>query len=163
MDLNIRKEEFGHAYVHAVAAAAGYSMMRTLVDDDSIDLQLVSKRESEYVRSPRLEIQLKSTSQDLFNNGYLHFPLKLKNYNDLRSVKLLVPRLLVCIVLPADDPDSWLLHSEEKLIMMKCGYWMDLKGYPPQDNTSSITVRIPQTQLLNTIALTNLMEGIRKE
>lgn len=57
MDINKRKEEFGIAYVQAIASVAGYSISRPLVDDDSIDIQFLSNSSNAYTRSPRLEAQ----------------------------------------------------------------------------------------------------------
>ena len=131
MDINKRKEEFSFAYVQAIASVAGYSTSRPPVDDDSIDIQFLSSSRNAYVRSPRLEAQLKCTSQDLTKDGNIHLPLKIKNYNDLADPRVLVPRVLICILLPEDDPSSWLNHSEESLSMMKCGYWVSLRGLSP--------------------------------
>lgn len=160
MDINKRKEEFGIAYVQAIASVAGYSISRPPVDDDSIDIQFLSNSSNAYIRSPRLEAQLKCTAQDLILDGNIHFPLKVKNYNDLRDPKVLVPRLLICVLLPSDDPSSWLNHSEESLSVLKCGYWESLKDLPAEENSHSITVQIPKNQIFNVESLKGLMENI---
>src|SRR5579872_6244092 len=112
MDLSKRKEEFSYAYVHAIASVAGYGTSRPVVDDDSIDIQFLSSSKNNYTRSPRLEAQLKASAQDLVKDEYIHYPLEIKNYNDLRDSNVLVPRLLICVLLSADSPLSWLNHSE---------------------------------------------------
>lgn len=160
MDINKRKEEFGIAYVQAIASVAGYSILRPFVDDDSIDIQFLSNSSNSYTRSPRLEAQLKCTAQDMTLDGNIHFPLKIKNYNDLRDPKVLVPRVLICVLLPGEDPFSWLNHSEESLSVMKCGYWEILTGYPPKENSHSVTVQIPKTQTFNVYSLKDLMENV---
>ncbi len=160
MDINKRKEEFSVAYVQAIASVAGYSVSRPLVDDDSIDVQFLSNSSNTYVRSPRLEAQLKCTAQDVIQNGNIHFPLTIKNYNDLRDPKVLIPRVLICVLVPADDPTSWLNHSEECLSVMKCGYWMSLKGALPKENSHSVTVQIPKHQIFNVPSLQELMENV---
>jgi hypothetical protein len=142
MDLSKRKEEFSYAYAHAIASVAGYGTSRPLVDNDSIDIQFLSNTKNKYVRSPRIEAQLKATAQDLIRGEYIHYPLEIKNYNDLRDSNVVVPRILICILLLEDSPASWLNHTEEMLSMMKCGYWMSLKGYPPTENTHSVTIEI---------------------
>jgi hypothetical protein len=91
MDINKRKEEFGIAYVQAIASVAGYSISRPLVDNDSIDLQFLSNSSNAYTRAPRLEVQLKCTAQDMISGDYINFPLKIKNYDDLRDPNVLVP------------------------------------------------------------------------
>lgn len=93
-------------------------------------------------------------------DGNIHFALKMKNYDDLRDPKVLVPRLLICVLLPSDDPSSWLEHSEENLSVMKCGYWESLKDLPPKENSHTVTVQIPKTQIFNVESLKALMENV---
>jgi hypothetical protein len=133
---------------------------RPLVDNDSIDLQFLSNSSNAYTRAPRLEAQLKCTAQDVISGDYINFPLKIKNYDDLREPNVLVPRVLICVLLAADDPLSWLIHSEEMLSVMKCGYWMSLKGYPAKENSHTVTVQLPKNQLFNVFSLTELMENV---
>ena len=163
MDLSKRKEEFSYAYVHAIASVAGYGTTRPVVDDDSIDIQFLSSSKNCYTRSPRLEAQLKATAQNLLRGDHIYYPLEIKNYNDLRDSNVLVPRLLICILLLEDSPSSWLNHSEEMMSLMKCGYWMSLKGYPPRENNHTVTVQIPKNQIFNVLALNDLMENVGKK
>jgi hypothetical protein len=84
-----KKKQFSVAYLHAVAAAAGYATYRPSVDEDSIDWGLAAK-DGGAVRSPRLELQLKCTERDDFDGVDLRFPLKVKNFNDLIPENVLV-------------------------------------------------------------------------
>jgi hypothetical protein len=87
--------------VHAIASVAGYSLLRPTVDDDSIDLQFLSNTSNAYTHSPRFEAQLKCTTQEvMLHDDNIHLPLKIKNYNDLRDPKVLVPRMLICLLFP---------------------------------------------------------------
>jgi len=152
VDDNDRKERFSLAYISAVAAHAGY-----LVDEppgpdkDSVDGVLMGDED----RRPRIEFQAKATSQDVLRGGYLAFRLSVKNYDDLRA-NLLWPRLLIVVVLPSDDTD-WLVHSEDELRMRRCGYWLSLAGQPATMNRRTVTVRIPQLQVLSSSQLRELM------
>jgi hypothetical protein len=160
MDISKRKEEFGFAYIQAVASVAGFSICRPHVDNDSIDVQFMSNFKNEWNRSPRIEAQLKCTAQDVILEEFIHFPLKIKNYNDLRDPNTFVPRILICVVLPEDDPLSWINHSEESLCMMKCGYWVSLLDCPPKENSQTVTIHIPRSQTFNVYALQNLMDNV---
>src|SRR5688500_11392259 len=109
MDLNTQKERFSDAYIHAVAAIAGCDVMKPPTDIDSIDWVLHAKGIiGARFRAPRIELQLKATSTDRVDDTYVRFPLKLKNYDDLRPENVLVPRILVVLVLPSDELSDWL-------------------------------------------------------
>jgi hypothetical protein len=159
VDLNQRKEQFSNAYVRAVASVAGFTLSKPEVDDDSIDLTLAQRGGGGTIRSPRVELQLKCTKRDIMRNGALHLPLKLKNYNDLRTTDLLVPRILVVLCVP-DELDSWIRHSEQDLLMRHCGYWTSLRGLPDVPNEGKITVELPQANQFTPAALTAIMERI---
>ena len=159
MDLNQRKEQFSNAYVRAVASVAGYTLAKPEVDDDSIDLMVAQRGGSGTVRAPRLDLQLKCTGQDIINNGSLHFPLKLKNYDDLRADNVLVPRILVVLCVP-DDLTDWLEHSEQQMLIRHCAYWVSLRGEAATANTTNITVQIPRLNLFHPTSLTAIMDRI---
>lgn len=79
MDEALRKEQLSMAYIRAVAACAGFQVVRPEVDDDSVDGIIMA----DFGRRPRLEIQAKATSQDMSSGDHIRFPLKVKNYNEL--------------------------------------------------------------------------------
>lgn len=117
MTENEQKQQLSFADVHAVAARAGFACDRPSVDDDSVDVVIVASglvNGKSLIRSPRVEIQLKATSQDILRHDHLAFSIPVKNYNDLR-VETLVPRALVVLHLPA-DPRDWLEQTEDELI-----------------------------------------------
>jgi hypothetical protein len=165
MTENEQKQQLSIAYVHAVAARAGYTCQPTLVDDDSVDVTLGAKgrvHQQSVMRSPRLEAQLKSTSQDCLKEEHLVYSLPVKNYNELREPTM-IPRLLIVLLLPP-DPAQWLQHSEECLVSRRCAYWLSLLGEPETTNSSEITVRLPRLNLFNVDTLRGLMErAARKE
>ena len=102
MDINLQKEQFSIAYVHAVCSAAGFSCTKPTVDDHSIDLDIKSSDRPYKM----LSVQLKATANsDYVKDGYIHYPLPIKNYNDLRGDDVTIPRYLVCLLLPSDDPN----------------------------------------------------------
>ena len=161
MDINIQKEEFSYAYIYAIVSAAGYSFQiaNRPLDIGGIDI-IISGEEQEYsLYPPRLEVQVKSTSTAVIDNEFIRYPLKLKNYNELRKSKTLVPKILVIILLP-DNPQEWVNQSEEELCLRRCGYWLSLKGQPETQNVESVTVYLPRQQLFTAEKLRNIMEQI---
>ena len=161
MDPKIQMEQFGCAYVHAVATVAGFHMSDPRIDVDSVDFTLGSSGVNGTERRPRIDIQLKCTSQDVVNGEALHFPLKMKNYNDLRDVAPIVPKILVLVHMPNLIVD-WITQSEQELALKKCGYWLSLRGMPESQNTETNTIIIPRTQQLTPDSLTEIMRRINE-
>lgn len=154
---NRQKEEFSYAYVHAVASHAGFFCEKRLVDINSVDVTIRSDHyvSAESKMCPVIDFQLKATSTHDFNNGDLSFPLKVKNYHELRG-EASVPILLIVFLIPKNVRD-WLEHSEEQLITRKCAYWCNLKGFPGMGNTDEVTVHIAQKNLFSPGSLKELM------
>ena len=86
MDLNAQKEKFSDAYIQAVVAVAGFGLAKPQPDDDSVDWIIVSKGAPGVDRRPRLEVQLNSTARNVVRKTHLHFPLDMKNYDELRDM-----------------------------------------------------------------------------
>lgn len=159
MDLSQRKEQFSNAYIRAVASVAGFSLAKPDVDEDSVDFIIAQRGGGGTIRSPRVEVQLKCTGRDILNNGTLHFPLKMKNYDDLRMEDILVPRILVVFCVPENLMD-WLDHTEEALLLHYCAYWASLRGMAPTSNSANVTIEIPQANVFNAAALSGIMGRI---
>lgn len=151
MDENDQKERLSLAYINAVAAHAGYQVVETKIDKGSIDGQF----SSDDGFCPRIDFQAKATSLDIIRGDNIHFPLTVKNYDDLRA-NVMLPRLLIVVLLPSSAED-WLAHSEDELRVRRCGYWLSLAGQPQKPNVRSVTVSIPRSQVLDTAQLRALM------
>ncbi len=163
MTVNEQKQQLSIAYVHAVAARAGYTCQFKNVDNDSIDLQVAARglvHERAVARSPMIDIQLKATSLAVLKERHLPFPLPVKNYNDLRAPAF-TPRVLVVLLLPEED-DRWLEQSEEAMITRHCAYWMTLLNKPETPNQTSVTVHVPRDQQFTVSALRLLMEKVSR-
>jgi Domain of unknown function (DUF4365) len=159
MDLDQQKEQFSHAYVKAIAAVAGFAWYKPSVDDDSVDLGLSQRGGGGTIRSPRLEMQLKCAARETPDEPEFGFSIKLKNYDDLRDPRVLVPRVLVVVLVPP-DPIDWLVHSEAELVARRCGYWITLRGFPASINQTGQTVQMVRRQTFSVSSLRGIMERI---
>jgi Domain of unknown function (DUF4365) len=160
---NEQKQQLSAAYVHAVAARAGYTCQVKTVDEDSIDVLIGAGGyvdDQAVVRSPRLEVQLKATSSPKLGTKHLTFPLKRKNYDDLRTPSL-IPSLLVVLVLPKNRAE-WIETSEECMISRRCAYWASLVGMSESLNTRSISICLPRSQQFNVEQLQGLMRRVAR-
>lgn len=165
MTENEQKQQLSIAYVHAVASRAGYACQVVLVDDDSVDVELAARgrvHEHAVLMSPKLQVQLKATSQGVLKADHVAFPLPRKNYDELR-VATMCPRLLVVLLLPA-NPEEWLEQTEERMITRRSAYWCSLLGMPASDNSETVSIRLPRSNVLSVENLRLLMErASRKE
>ena len=89
MDENEQKQQLSIAYLHAVASAAGFACQAPAVDDDSIDRTIVARgwlHKQAVLRSPKIDVQLKSTTREPLRTGEDSFVFRVnkKNYDDLR-------------------------------------------------------------------------------
>lgn len=161
MTENEQKQQLSVAYVHAVAARAGYACQVTVVDEDSVDVTIAARgkvHDRSILRSPRLEVQLKATAQESPENGHLAFPLPVKNYDDLRC-DTMIPRLLVVLLLP-ECHTEWLEQSEDCMITRRCAYWTSLLGQPEKTNRRTVTVHLPRKQRFTVESLREMMERV---
>ena len=145
------KERFSLAYINAVAARAGFEVLETQVDIDGIDGLI----RSTVGRRPQIDFQAKSTSQNVLLDDKLVFPLSRKNYDELRA-ETVNPRILIVVLLPEKESD-WLLVEESGLLMRRCGYWISLRDAPASENTTTVTINLPRTQMFSETQLTTLM------
>ena len=86
---NTQKARFSLSYIEAIASDVGYQVVEPRVDGDSVDGILMA----DFGRRPRIEFQAKATSRDLVTGANIHFPLSVKNYDELRA-DTLTPRIL---------------------------------------------------------------------
>lgn len=159
MDPQKQKEEFQYAYVCALAARAGINRGDFRVDDDSIDITFQAKGDfgPGRIRSPMIQVQLKCSSQDLITNDVIKFPLKVKNYNDLRGDEVVVPRYLAVLLVP-DDLEQWIVDNNDHIALFKSCHWLSLRHYGPTDNEATVTVDVPLEQRLTSEALWEMMD-----
>jgi hypothetical protein len=158
MELNQRKQAFSVAYARAVASVAGFTVYSPEVDDDSVDLGIAAG--SSHPRRPRLEAQMKCSADDVLGASSFPFFLIKKNYDDLRVVELVVPRILVVVRVPP-DPNDWLDITEERALLRFSGYWHSLRGAQDTSNESGITVHIQRSRLFDAAQLKELMARIQ--
>lgn len=161
MSLNDLQSEFGIAYVRAVAHAAGYFTVEAnrLLDGDGVDLTVFRRGAGGTVRSPRLDLQVKTLAGAVTQDP-IPYDLDVKNHNELISTEWQVPRALVVVVVP-QQPDPWVEASEEQLILRRCGYWLSLRGQAATVNTTTQRVSLPRASVFHVQPLRDIMARIQ--
>lgn len=159
------QEELSLAYVRAVASSVGYSVEEVRKDRDSIDLRICAKgklADDVNLESPILSVQLKSSYAIEMVAEKLSFPLKLKNYNDLRRTKVQMPAILVVLVLPRER-ERWISWTPEQLELRHCAFWHSLRGSPETTNSTTCSIAIPREQTFTPQTLQDLMLKVARE
>jgi hypothetical protein len=106
-------------------------------------------------------LQLKSTTRANVGQAQLTSDLPVANYADLRDTNLQVARILVVLVMPADEA-LWLSQSPEELVLRHCAYWLSLKGWPATTNTTTVRVSIPLANVFTPAALGDIVKRLRE-
>jgi hypothetical protein len=101
------KERLSVAYVTAVAARAGCQISKLDIDKQSIDVTIRPIKG----RKVSIDLQLKATSKNCYQDEVISLDLPVNNYDDLRDSKCTAPHYLVVLVLDPDD-DAWLASDE---------------------------------------------------
>lgn len=164
MNIEIQKEEFSYAYINSIVSAAGLSQViqtRSL-DMKSVDITIQSTDKP----FPKLDVQVKCTSSsDIIdiNKNSISYDLPVNNYNQLIDKERLTPLIFILVLVP-ENVNDWVVIDKEKLetLVKKCAYWISLKGYTETDNSKTIRIKIPLTNLLTPDSLNLIMDKIGK-
>ncbi len=159
MDINQQKEQIAISYVRAIASVAGCSCSCPEVDDSSIDIVF------RFTSSPcgGIAAQLKTTSKNQYiHNGFINYPLPIKNYNDLKATSI-EKRILICMIVPSDIPNDWVKQDSEFLRINKCAYWMCLENLEDVTNSTTVTVKIPLTNMFTVDTLISLEDEMKRK
>jgi hypothetical protein len=157
------QEEFSYAFIHAVAAGAGYSFQPATrqLDNRGVDIIIHAVGENG-ISKPRpqpLYIQVKSSFQNLTHEKYIHYDLAKSNFENLRSDQWINPFILVIVLLPKEVSER-LKITEDRLCLQKSAYWISLKGCNSAvTNKTKKRIKIPRSQQLTVDTLRGIMEG----
>jgi hypothetical protein len=158
-----REESLCRAYVQAVAAQAGLNFS-WLAYDYGIDMTLRTvERVGEHymdVGMP-LDLQLKATTRAKVRPSHVVYDLEAKTYKHLRLSQNEGARILVLLVLPANESE-WLSQSVDELILRRCAYWMSLRGMPKTKAKKSIRITIPTENVFSVQAVQSLMTRLQR-
>jgi uncharacterized protein DUF4365 len=154
--LNDQKCAFSESWLRLLSAVCGFGLQAgTEPDDQSVDFTVASRRRG-IASNPRLDVQLKSTADELGTASEISFSLPQQNYDDLRDARISVPIILVVVQVPS-DPLLWVVVGDTKVEIFRAAWWISLRGYPDSGNRENTTVKIPQTQRLTPDALREIM------
>jgi hypothetical protein len=151
-----RAEAMSLAYVHAIAAGAGYVVGTMNFDRDGVDAEIKAGG----AMRPSIGLQLKATTRlGSAIDGVFRFPLRRRNY-DLLRIPTQVPRVLIVLDLP-DENEEWLRVMPDKLVLKRRAFWASLAGYAETENVESVTISLREDYRFNVESLRDLMDRSR--
>lgn len=158
---NLCKEQISIAYAHAVATAARCKLQDVDIDDHGVDAVLMQTPPDELLGNVKIDVQLKCTSGDVLKDQHLAFQLPKFNYDKLRGEYRLDPAILIVMLVPSDLED-WVTQDEDALTVVRCAYWMSLRGMPSIGDQDSKVVHLPRGNIFNVESLLAMMERASK-
>jgi Domain of unknown function (DUF4365) len=163
------KAELSYAYLHAVAARAGFGceVAGRHSDNAGVDAYVrVKERLAEDVIHTNFcfEVQLKATSKipAVEAERFSYWFQDVARYDNLRERSAPMPKLLVVLYLP-EDASQWLEHSEAALVARRCAYWVSLWDAPASTNQTGQTVYLPQANRLSVDGLRSVALSLARE
>lgn len=160
---NHRQEALSRAYVQAIVAQAGLSYSVPSIDygiDLSIRaIEVRGNRRTD--ASIQLDVQLKSTTRAVVGGDHLSYDLSVRDYDNLRDTRPRCPRIVVVLVLPADEA-LWVSQSPAELTIRHCAYWRSLQGLPAVPASRTTRIEIPVANVFSVEALQGSIQRLRE-
>lgn len=160
LDSRIHQGQFGEDYVRALASAAGLVVHVHKPDVDGIDLGLSIPGEVNGLRSPMIEVQVKSASKPRRRAGEWYFDgLNEVQFNKLAGGDYCVPRFLFLVCVPA-NADEYASFCADGMLLRQLGYYLSLEDedrVPQPDTRRRRPVRVPMSNVLTVRSLQNLV------
>jgi hypothetical protein len=162
LEISDRQDLYSMAYVRAIIAAAGFNHGNLALDRNSCDVEIVHARSNGFFPFySRLCIQVKCTyAHTIKNDGAIHFPLPIKNYNDLRQSQI-EPHILVAVLIPRPDlreTEPWIECVNGHTVFRYRAYWLSLlEAVEPKNGQKNVTVKIPACNTFDVSTVNLLM------
>ena len=159
MTENTKKEEFSYGYIQLICAIAGCAAEITgrVMDNEGIDVRITAPGLTNDVDDVTMKVQVKCTSNLIINKeGSIKYDLKVKNYNKLVGTMSYGKQILIVVNVP-ENTNNWVDILQDKTLVRKCGYWIDLKGKSKTNNREAVRIDIPQENLLTPNSIQQLI------
>jgi hypothetical protein len=155
----VHQGRFGEDYVRVLASAAGFTVSDYSPDVDGVDLQIAYPGEARSVRSPRIDVQVKTTSRLRPDGGVLPFDgLSGWQFNKLAGPGFVVPRYLFLVIVPP-DASQYVDLSHHGLLLRHIGYFASLRALTKvPEQRASVRVRVSTANVLTVERLRALVE-----
>lgn len=162
MNRNVHRGLHGEGFVYALACAGGFTVSRMNLDLDGVDWQIAYPGPRGTTRSPKIELQIKSSSSPLVKDGVIRHRMRVDHYNQLAGPGFQVPRFLAVVIVPPDAAD-YATCTDEHLRLSTAAYWISLADRQVLPTgaglAETIQIEVPQRNLLTVEAIRHLLTG----
>lgn len=162
MQENTKKELASYAYISLLAIQSGFEsrVSQSALDAECVDMTLDYVGELHGVFGWTLSLQVKCTSQNMVKkDGDIHFPLDVRAYDKLRHRGNIHKHLLVVVLAPKNLVEWVSVERKTRSTTIKgCAYWLDLAGMPAKENATSVTLKIPEANLLTPTSFYDIID-----
>ncbi|WBQ05339.1 DUF4365 domain-containing protein [Kribbella sp. CA-293567] len=160
LDALVHQGKFGEDYVRVLASAAGLLISQDDVDYDGVDFCI--KKHSDQGWSPRIEVQVKTTSRPKRRAAAFDFDgLNQSQFNKLAGPDFLVHRYLFLVIVPT-KADEYAALNTTGLLLRDVGYYVSLRDRAPIENPDKkrhVRVTVPTANVLTVTTLRQLIDG----
>ncbi|WP_367281581.1 DUF4365 domain-containing protein [Enterobacter vonholyi] len=89
------------------------------------------------------------------------YDINIRTYDHLRDEDVSYPQYLMVLHLPKNLSD-WIDHNGDGITLKNKCYWVSLKGLPESANKTSVTVHIPESQIVTVDVLRGFVDQASK-
>lgn len=163
LPISDRQDLYSTSFVRAVIGAAGYNFSKPELDrrSNDVSLNIGDAHETVTPHYQHLRLQVKCTyAHNPASDGYIHYPLKVANYNDLIKTNG-EPRLLILVWVPKPldtHPDPWIEWKPDQTVFRYLGYWLNLMGQGAAKSKTTVTVKVPVCNVFDVSCVRYLVE-----
>jgi hypothetical protein len=162
LDALVHQGKFGEDYVRVLASAAGLLVSKDDVDHDGVDLCIKMPGRSVFGWSPRIEVQVKTTSRPRLRAAAFDFDgLNQSQFNRLAGPDFVVRRYLFLVIVPQKAEEYAALNTGG-LLLRDVGYYVSLRDRALIDAPRSdrrVRVAVPTANVLTVTTLRRLINA----
>ena len=164
LEVSDRQDLYSIAYVKAIIAAAGFNFSKPELDRNSDDLNIELLHADGFEPMyERLIVQVKCTyAHKIERDNCIHYPLPVRNYKHVIKTKI-QPRILLLVHVPDPASEPWIENSINCTIFKYKAYWLSIMGKTDTTNDTSVTVKVPTSNLFDVDAVKFLMKHVVAE
>lgn len=152
----------GEGFVFAMACSAGLNVSRPSLDIDGVDWLIGYPGQLGTVRSPKIEVQVKTWSAPSGDSTSLLYRMKVGHHNALAGANFALRRYLILVTVP-EVSGEYAICDHEAMRLGHAAYWVSLEKEPilpiGADEARTVVVAVPRANLLTMETLLSLVAG----
>ncbi|MBO3738191.1 DUF4365 domain-containing protein [Actinoplanes sp. NEAU-H7] len=132
------------------------------LDIDGVDWQIACPGPRGTTRSPKIEVQVKTSAEIEVRDGRIRHRLLVPHFNHLAGPGFQIPRFLALVSVPADAAE-YAVCTDAHMTLSTAAYWLSLADQDlrpmGEGQPGSVVVEVPLRNLLTVTTLRHLLDG----